>query len=379
MTPPPPLFWGDLAPGRYAVGFRVLYLRDPTRPWSRDGGAAAAIGRPVRVYVWYPGAKPGSQARPMPYGAYLASRGPSGFRELETEIAAAERASWLADLAELTPHAKDVFDRLAATPTAAYWEGAPAGGAFPLVLYASGKAARSDAGAVLAEYLASHGYVVATLMQIGPAATNLELGSSPPDLELRGQDCVFALGALRRLPQVDAAHLAVAGHSAGAEVALLLACRIAGTGAVVSLDGSYGTVSGARVIRSMATWRPDAVRCPILDVRRAAGSQGAELDPAVLDSLAGADRTLGVFREAWHGDFTEWATIARQLRIPQPPGSGSHTREIGFAVNQHAYRAVLAFLDGHLRNDRVALASIRDEVLAVPGATYVTKPGVRSR
>ena len=54
----PPLLWGDLQPGRYAVGFRVLYKHDRARKLLPSKGhsnrAAADQGRPIRTSVRYP-------------------------------------------------------------------------------------------------------------------------------------------------------------------------------------------------------------------------------------------------------------------------------------------------------------------------------------
>src|SRR5947207_6710081 len=70
----PPLLWGDLQPGRYAVGFRVLYRHDRTRKWrpskSHLNRAASDKGRPIRLSVWYP-AVPAKGAKAMRYGDYF--------------------------------------------------------------------------------------------------------------------------------------------------------------------------------------------------------------------------------------------------------------------------------------------------------------------
>src|SRR5438270_13002821 len=65
----PGLLWGDLQPGAYSVGFRVLYRRDKTRSWlsansKSNGAVGAGPGRPIRISLWYP-AVPASDARPM--------------------------------------------------------------------------------------------------------------------------------------------------------------------------------------------------------------------------------------------------------------------------------------------------------------------------
>ena len=85
----PPLLWGDLQPGRYAVGFRVLYKHDRTRKWlpskSHSNRTAPDKGRPIRISVWYP-AVPAKGAEAMRYGDYFHYEGDKDFRELNDEL-----------------------------------------------------------------------------------------------------------------------------------------------------------------------------------------------------------------------------------------------------------------------------------------------------
>jgi hypothetical protein len=45
-----------LEPGRFAVGFKVLYRIDRSRTWdpTPDSTASGEFGRPVRISLWYP-------------------------------------------------------------------------------------------------------------------------------------------------------------------------------------------------------------------------------------------------------------------------------------------------------------------------------------
>src|SRR5947208_3517765 len=74
-----------------------------------------------------------------------------------------------ASIAE-TPNGSEIFAKLCSTPVAAVRNARPASGRFPLVLYAGGLGSRADANVELGEYLASHGYITATVAQLGPSA-----------------------------------------------------------------------------------------------------------------------------------------------------------------------------------------------------------------
>lgn len=366
-----PSFWNDLKAGPCAVGFRVLYYRDRRRQWLKETVATSADpGRPIRVSVWYP-AIPSASAEPMKYGDYLHHDGPSDFQQLNNHLDKSDTESWMSDLRELSPPGQAIFDKLLSTPVVAYRNAPAAHGHFPLVLYSGGKGSRADANVELGEYLASHGYVVATVPQLGPSDQEIELGSSPQEISLHADDFDAALTVLRDLPEVDFGHLATAGHSAGGEVAVELALRHPEVTAVVGLDGSYGMSSGSRVLTRLPGYAPGRkVGAALLDLRRADGSQGAKLDLTAIDALHWADLCRVIFTKAFHGDFTEWGMLGRKLSIPMPPNPDGHTREIGYQVNQQACHAVLDFLDARLRGRKEAHGRLKHTIQHVPGARF---------
>ncbi len=377
----PPLLWGDLQPGRYAVGFRVLYKHDRTRKWlppkSHSHRTAPDKGRPIRISVWYP-AVPAKGAEAMRYGDYFHYEGDKDFRELNDELEKYDRRSWLEDLNEVSPNGTKIFATLCATPVAAIRNARPASGRFPVVLYAGGLGSRADANVELGEYLASHGYIVATVPQLGPSAEETSLETTAGEAGVHVDDLEFALKALRDLSDVDAQHLAIAGHSAGGVAALQFAIRNAEVTAVVGLDGSYGMAPEPHrteeVMKVLNQLQSGHVNASLLDMRRANGVQGAKLDATVVDRMARSDRYLVTLTKMFHGDFTEFGTIGLKLSVPLPANNDGRTRETGFTGNQHAYRAMLAFLNAKLKGQPEALDSFLAEISHTDGATMVHEP-----
>src|ERR1700737_2395223 len=180
--------WGHLEAGSYAVGFRVIDEHDSARAWNGER-------RPIRISIWYPAAR--AHSEPMRYGDYLDAN---------------DRESWIGDLTEVAPNGRDIAAKLFDISTAAHRDADPAPGRFPLVLYSPGLGARGDSNAELAEFLASHGYVVATVPNLGPSPSHLEMGNSPGDLEAHTRDVEFAWNRLQTLAFVDASKVATAGH-----------------------------------------------------------------------------------------------------------------------------------------------------------------------
>jgi dienelactone hydrolase len=285
----------------------------------------------------------------MRYGDYFHDEGPNDFRKLNDAMEKYDRGSWLEDLNEVSSNGSDIFAKLCATPVAAIRNARPASGRFPVVLYAGGLGSRADANVELGEYLASHGYIMATVPQLGPSAEETSLETTAGEAGVHVGDLEFALKILRNLPDVAVKHLAIAGHSAGGVAALQFAIQNAEVRVVVGLDGSYGSAPEPHrreeVMKALNHLQPDHVKASLLDMRRANGVQGAELDHTVRHRMTRSDRYLITFTKMFHGDFTEFGTIGLKLSVPLPPNNDGRTRETGFVGNQHAYRAVLHFLD----------------------------------
>src|SRR5207248_3458208 len=334
-------------------------------------------GRPIRLSVWYP-AMPTEGVEALRYGDYFHYQGEIDFRDLNDELEKIDRESWLADLNEISSNGSDIFAKLCSTPVAAIRNATPASGRFPVVLYAGGLGARADANVELGEYLASHGYIMATVPQLGPSAEEFTLETTAGEAGVHVGDLEFALKVLRDLPDVDVQHLAIAGHSAGGVAAIRFAIRNAKVRVVVGLDGSYGVAPEPHrrqeVMKALNKLHPGHVKAFLLDMRRANGVQGAELDHTVRHRMTRSDRYLVTFTKMFHGDFMEFGTIGLKLSVPLPPNNDGRTRETGFVGNQHAYRAALDFLDAKLKSEPETLDLFLAEIAHTDGATIVHEP-----
>ena len=323
--------------GTWPVGFRMLAKTDPSRKLAGDRP------RPVPIAVWFPAVDPGP-APPMTYRDYLAA---SLFEYAgNASPTAAERRAAVDSLVGAAP-----FDKLApddvglwlSTPMAARQDPTPAAGPFPLVLIGQGNGESVPDQAFVAEYLASHGYVVASVPS--PMRLTGELKGLPevaPRSEDQARDMAFALAALAASPGVAPGGVGLIGHSFGARPALLLAMGEKRVAAVVLWDGGLGGAPNKELSRSRL-FHPEKETAPILVFYETASETP---DFELLRSMSRSDRWLLNVSGIQHVHFSTFGAF-----LPLAPSLAGATHAVG--ATRPAYdavcRATLSFLDAFLR------------------------------
>ena len=187
--PGPPL-WGNLHAGAHAVGFRTIFRYDNSRTWkstrSYDGKFSPdPKGRPIQINLWY-SALPDPSARKMLFGDYVDQIAPLDFAALNAIMRQRSRD----DAASSVPAAE--IPALRSAEMNAYRDAPPEKGPFPVVLYFGGLNAPINSNAILAEYLASQGYIVASISLLGPSDEQTFQSRTPDDLESSVRDMEFA-------------------------------------------------------------------------------------------------------------------------------------------------------------------------------------------
>ncbi len=359
-------FWGSLSAGPYAVGFRTIYEFDRTRTWRVTRGygkpfAPDLSGRPIRVSVWYPAIRD-ARSRQVRFDDYVNPGGPKEFAELNTILEQREKVS-----SSYHDHWSDVLQ----TPVNAYANATPARGRFPLVLYAGGLNSTSTTTVfVLAEFLASHGYVVATVPLLGPTNENTEQGRLPSDRERAVQDLEFAWSLMRAQTNVDEAKVGVFGKSLGGIEAIILAMRNENVSAVVGLDATYGFRGNEKVMSELPDYAPRKMRAAFLDIRRDWDDPAGALDLSAEHAFHYSDRSFVTIKKMNHFDFDSDAMIAFEFHLPFGPTEVAHpgrTRETAYRGYQSVCRMVLDFFDEKLKGDPNGAERLRADVAHADG------------
>lgn len=354
-----PLLWGDLQAGNYAVGFRTMFRYDSSRTWKSTRSYAGTFspdmnGRPIQVNVWYP-AVPDESSKKMHFADYVDQSAPQEFAGLNAIMKQRSRD----DAAGSAPH--EEIPKLQSVEMNSYRDAPWAKGSFPVVLYFGGLNAPINSNAILSEFLASYGYVVASVSLLGPSDEQTFQSRTADDLESSVRDMEFAWSTLQAEPAVDKARLAVMGHSVGAIETVILGLRNADLLAIVALDGTYGFQGLSSVLTHSYGYAPEKMRAAFLDLRRAQGAQGDEpLDLSVVESFRHSDRTLITIEKMHHSDFTSFAMIGAQFNAPLPTGYplNGWNRETGRIGYQEVCKIVLSFLDAKVRSDSNTLGEI---------------------
>lgn len=286
-------------PGKYDVGFERVWEIDHSRVWPRSAfvdSLQGPIARPMRVDVWYP-ARCRSPER-MQHRRYLETEAPDQrFEDLVAVTRAWDEYSYRGLAGDSAS-----FDRLMLMETGVCAAATAEPGPFPLVLYSAGWFNRTPDNTVLAEHLASLGYVVAGVPQLNPGLWTYDFRSDPIAVEQQIRDLEFALGHLAMEPQVDRRTVVAMGYSTGGDVALLLQARNPMIDAVVGLDASF-TLGNENNVAGSDFFRPAHHNVPVLALRRPVDDRAAA--NTVIESLTQAPRWLVEIPGSDHGTFSD--------------------------------------------------------------------------
>lgn len=369
------LFWGDLQPGRYAVGFRTLYQMDYTRLYDTTFPTLAKPNepkpfRPLFIAVWYPAKK--TNAERMVFKDYLAidSKDPkvAAFSQrLKTRLDMIARQEFITyrPVAEWKAEETAAWDKIVATRAYSVKNAAPAQGRFPLVIYHPGIGGGYEDNFALFEYLASHGYVVlSSAYQAEDAAVpfiNWELPRSFKDLTL-------LLQYAKTLPNVDAERLAVMGQSFGGQAVFGWRAETnSPVEALVSFDSGMETANeeefatGYKPLKAQfeasAEVNTDSVITPILCFGSAEDKPKFEM----LDKyLKFAPRYKAITTSLKHNDYVTHGAVQGTFfpRKEEGTAGGKLRRESYDNVCRH----VLAFFDFTLKRDAAGEAYLKQSL-----------------
>ena len=280
-----PAVWRDLEPGQYGVGFRTIEKYDHSRTFvpkydylgnPNEGDRA----RPIQVCIWYPAGTP-ADAIPMTYGEYAFAY-PEDDRFFNTLARLQDREIMM--LNNATGDQAVVLHMMSVTMFAVR-DAMPVAETFPLVLYHPSLTGSYAENAVLCEYLASHGFIVATTPGLG--LNTLTPAEQTADLENLIRDKELALALMKEQNDLSFDRLGLLGAEIGALAAVDMAMRCPDVEAVAVWGGWFTDAEKADFCRRSPSFNPDRMCAPLFQVSAAST---APLEESIFSALKYAPR-----------------------------------------------------------------------------------------
>jgi hypothetical protein len=328
-------FHGGLPPGPYTPGFKLIETPDASRAYP--SGVGEGMGpRSMRIYVWYPAQK--TAGAPMRLDDYVRL----ALEDFHTSILPVPL------LKGLDPKA---LQGLRASSVKAVRGAEAAPGRFPLLIFGQGLYYESPlAHFVFCEFLASHGYVVATSPLLGTLYRLVNINVEDLETEIRDMEFVKATAA--SLPFADPAKLGVIGYDLGGMAGLIMTMRNPDVDAFLSLDSGILDRHFSGLPAAHPQYREDRFRVPwmhLLQARFIRSEKDRSATPSLFERKAFGPSYLVHVPTASHGQFSSYAALGITAAVP---GYWGPSTSDPTPVYEEICRVSLAFLRGYLSNDR---------------------------
>jgi dienelactone hydrolase len=221
-----------------------------------------------------------------------------------------------------------------------------ADGVFPLLLYHSAFNRGIAENAVMYEYLASNGFVVAATHSFGLTAVRGEPDAA--GLETMVGDMEFAIAALHDLDFIDHDKLGVFGYRNGADAALLLQMRSYNIDAVVEIEPALRDTALAELATGNPYYDTARMTVPLLELYSIAEDGREEVS---VEPFRYGPRTSVGFRNTRGFDFTTYGLFPAMFLPPDTTGAPTSNA----AVYEAACGYVLNFFDAYLNGTEASL------------------------
>ncbi len=326
---PAPSIWPGMEAGPYAVGHTVRHEYDfsrtfrPERDYFGDP-TPGEIARPLQISIWYPAvAAPGaSRISVAEYYHAMATETDFSTRTAEDLQRLIEGHKAVLMMEWRVPReAREAMglrlDSVLAQPSAAVRDASPEAGPFPLILHMPGYDGPANHHYPLFEYLASHGFVVASVPSMGVSSRTID--DERLSLDVQSRDLEFAYSVLRSLPFVDSRRVGTTGMSWGGMANVLFASRNAYVDAVVTLDGAITMPEETGLLESVPGYTHADFHAAYLQLLvTPAEARFRPKDLRFWDALRYSDALSAEFSGVEHDDFSPGNVRLRNLAEEDP-------------------------------------------------------------
>ncbi len=345
--------WGNLVKGKYNIGFTSYYHYDVSRPplyEQRLLSSSQKVGRPIPINVWYPSTQKGNLISMLDYFK-LTTREvdfQKDINQLDEIIKLVQQEQTNSHGVELNTAGLRSFLETNPLMKASVDIG-PADGKFPLIIIGPETAFKWS---LMAEYLASYGYVVVTTPMTGSTEklpdferTLFEKESFVKADDASISDLQFTLAKVKELPYVDNTQIGLLGYSSNISHGIGLISKGLKFDAIVSLEGAIGGFLGGEVLSMLPYHSPYKIKQPLLHIYNPAFGY----DDYWVKQYKYADRMLIATYDIRHEHLTTYGALNKL--IPGISGSTNHSPELALKT---AYAYTLNFFNYHLKGSKKA-------------------------
>lgn len=312
------------------VGFDVLHLKDYSRPYSNNSF------RTVQVALWFPIKE--NKKKPILLKDYLDLYLNEDNQKLpDKEAVLRNEEFWSTQFKSLNENAPT--QKLLNTRMLAVEQNISVlkkSKKLPLIIYAAGGQGESFENAVLCEFVASKGFVVAAIPSIG--TEQHEMNTDLKGLNSQIRDMELVINGLSEFTAIDLENIGLIGWSWGGLAAMGLQTQNKNIKAVTSLDGS---IAGYReVVEQLPGYDISRIDVPYLFM--ATDESTVERVKKYFNSINYSDATLLSFSKIDHNNFSGYGYLASSY------GDSIH-------VNKQFYplltRITARFFENHLKKE----------------------------
>jgi hypothetical protein len=332
-------FWGNLKSGKHGVGFQILEQYDYGRPYKRkkdyEGNLISGErGRPLQISIWYP-AKAGQSAS-MTLADFVHLTAMEDLSDLSQEGKTESEKRFLQGRWFQGVPEQNVRELLGKS-TASFRDAAHADGRFPLIVLANSSSLSSPfSHFLLAEYLASNGFIVASAPARG--AQSVTLSSRESFVQM--QDLQLVIGTLHDYPSLDRDKLALIGFGLGGLSTALLAMHNSDVDAMVSLDSFLANRFGYSLIFQNSAYKPNQLTAPVLHITSQETNE--DTDYAFFKATRFAPAQYVKLKGLTPPDFSSIGMLKSMVPLPKPEKGQLPNTKLG-------YETIVQYIDHFLK------------------------------
>lgn len=289
----------NLQPGSYKPGFISITRYDSSRTAVVEQ-TDKSKGRIIQLNIWYPSFADTRRASFSDYVELIGKELDDSPKNREYKQKGIDKYfEWPASAGASKYQFEEFLNKR--IPMLSYKNAKWKKQKFPLVMLVHGFAADY---AYLAEYIASHGYVVLHVPVKG--TTKYELDYEGLGLQTQVTDYEFAISVLEKEFSFKADEAATVGFSFGGQSAVAIALRNPSVKAVISLDGGIGSFFGAQLLSNQSYYKEKNITAPILHLYNPTDPY---TDLAWFKSIPYSERFLASMKNMQHGHFTSFGLL----------------------------------------------------------------------